>query len=232
MEKIKEGSFVKIDYVAKIAENETIFDTTIKEVAQKAGIFSQKKVYEPMLIVVGREWLPSVVEKALLDKHVGDELEVPVPFKYAFGPHDPSKIKLVPRREFQKLQINPQKGEYIEIGGQEGLILSVTPGRVRIDFNHKLAGKDLHYTVYIRQVINEELEKIQALINRRLPGADISDSIITVADDSLSIMLPHRVRYYEYIQFAKKNIVKDLAEILGKYDQVTFTEIFTADDDS
>ena len=226
MEKIKEGSFVKVDFIAKKSEDGEIFDTTIKEVAEKHGIFTHAKIYEPKLLVIGKEWLPGAVEKALLGKTVGETIEIDVPFAEAFGPHDPSKIKLVPRREFQKLQINPQKGEYVEISGQEGLILSVTPGRVRIDFNHKLAGKDLHYTVTIHSVINEELDKIQALINRRLPGADLSDSIIHINGEKLDVVLPDRVRYYEYIQFAKKNIAKDIGEIIGKYTEVVFHETF------
>ncbi|RMG33660.1 MAG: peptidylprolyl isomerase [Methanobacteriota archaeon] len=226
MEKVTEGSFVKVDYIAKKAEDNTVFDTTIKEIAEKHGIFSPSKFYEPILLVIGREWLPKIVEDSLLGKTVGESVEVDVPFADAFGPHDPSKIKLVPRREFQKLQINPQKGEYVNISGQEGLILSVSPGRVRIDFNHKLAGKDLHYTVTIRKVINDELEKIQALINRRLPGADISDSIIEINGEALDVILPDRVRFYEYIQFAKKNIAKDIGAILGKYTEVHFHETY------
>lgn len=226
MEKVKEGSFVKVDYIARKVEDNVVFDTTMKEIAEKEGIFSPSKIYEPILLVIGREWLPKVVEDALMGKSIGESVEVEVPFAEAFGPHDPSKIKLVPRREFQKLQINPQKGEYVSISGQEGLILSVSPGRVRIDFNHRLAGKDLHYTVTVRQVINDELEKIQALINRRLPGADISDSIITIDGEALDVILPDRVRYYEYVQFAKKNIAKDIGEILGKFKEVRFHETF------
>lgn len=226
MEKVKEGSFVKVDYIAKKAEDNSVFDTTLKAIAEKNGIFSPNKFYEPILLVIGREWLPKVVEESLLGKTIDDTVEVDVPFTEAFGPHDPSKIKLVPRREFQKLQINPQKGEYVSISGQEGLILSVSPGRVRIDFNHRLAGKDLHYTVTIRKVINDELEKIQALINRRLPGADLSDSIIEIDGNALDVILPDRVRYYEYIQFAKKNIAKDIGEILGTYSEVRFHETY------
>ena len=84
----------------------------------------------------------------------------------------------------------------------------------------------MHYTVTIHAVINEELDKIQALINRRLPGADLSDSIIRIDGEKLDVILPDRVRYYEYIQFAKKNIAKDIGDIIGKYTEVVFHETF------
>lgn len=229
---VTKGSFLKIDYNVKITESNRVFDTTDEELAKKEGIFidTGTKVYEPTLLVLGFNWFPVVVEERLIGKKVGNDVQIDVSYKEAYGPRDPAKIRLVARREFQKLQINPQKGERVNLGTQNGLVLSVTPGRVRVDFNHELSGKDLTYNIKILDVLNTEVQKIQSIINRRLPGADILDSKIGIEDSNINIELPKRVLYFEYIQFAKRNIVADIKEIIGTFELVTFVEHFDFDD--
>lgn len=230
MSLVKDGIFVKIDYTALVAEENIAFDTTIKEDAIKNDIFDEAKVYEPMLLVVGFAWLPKKVEEAMIGAKLNEEIEIQVSAEDAFGPRDPSRIKLVARREFQKMQINPQKGDYVKIDKKLGKVLSVSAGRVRVDFNHKLAGRDLLYRITIKQILDKPEEKIQAIIGRRLPGADLSDAIIEVTDDSIFVELPKRVTYFEYIQFAKQAIAIDIRDILKDYKLVRFIENFYLDD--
>ncbi|MCH8905885.1 MAG: FKBP-type peptidyl-prolyl cis-trans isomerase, partial [Candidatus Heimdallarchaeota archaeon] len=148
---IDNGSMITIDYTAKI-DNEiegTVFDTTIEEVAQTEAIFNPEKFYEPMLVVVGQGWIPVGLENAITASSVGEKFIVNVPCAEAYGPKDPSKIKLVARREFQKKNINPSIGDRITIGNQTGTVISVGSGRVRMDYNHVLAGKDSEYNVLV-----------------------------------------------------------------------------------
>jgi FKBP-type peptidyl-prolyl cis-trans isomerase 2 len=223
---VKEGSFIKINYTSITLEDGKAFDTSVADVAKDNQIFTEEKVYEPMLLVLGSNWFPPMVEKSLIGRELGETVDIIVKAEDAFGPRDPSKIKLVARREFQKVQINPQKGDWVNIGNQTGKVLSVTAGRVRMDFNHKLAGYDLKYTIEIKEVINEKEDKIQSIIGRRLPGADLSDSIININGEVVKIELPHRVKYYEYIQFAKKTIAQDIKGIFNEFKTITYLENF------
>lgn len=232
MTTVEEGSFIKVDYTSITVEDGKAFDTSIEDIAKANDIFNEEKVYEPMLLVLGFNWFPPVVEQALVGHKLGETVDIEIGYEDAFGPRDPAKIKLVARREFQKLQINPQKGDWVTLGDNSGQVLSVSAGRVRVDFNHKLAGKDLKYTIEIKEVINDQEPKIQAIIGRRLPGADLSDSIIDVEDDSVEIELPHRVMYYEYIQFAKKSIADDIKNILKSFNEVLFVERFDLSEES
>ena len=50
-------------------------------------------------------------------------------------------MQLVPMSEFKKQGIKPQVGMAITSEGNTGIIRSVSGGRVRLDFNHELAGK-------------------------------------------------------------------------------------------
>ena len=172
---IDKEAMIKIDFTAKLTENvnpedsQKIFDTTIEEIAKSENIYKKHKSYEPMLVVLGKNWIPLGLEEQIAQAKVGDDLTTLIEAKDAYGPKDPSKIKLVARREFQKININPSIGQRVTIGSQTGTVLSVTSSRVRMDYNHVLAGKDIEYTIKIHEEIKGDENKIKELI-KEFPG--------------------------------------------------------------
>ncbi|MCY3411384.1 MAG: FKBP-type peptidyl-prolyl cis-trans isomerase [Candidatus Heimdallarchaeota archaeon] len=220
---------ITIDYTASIIEEgeKRVFDTTIFDVATKETIYKPDKVYEPMLVVIGKEWIPKGLEKVLTNYNIGDELETTIECKDAYGLKDPSKIKLVARREFQKLNINPSIGDRINIGNQLGTVLSVSTTRVRMDYNHILAGKDIHYKIKIHELIEGDKNKIEALIKRRLPGSNIAGININIISDDIEVMMPEQTKFVEYVQFAKAEVAKDIGEIISNYKGIKFIDYFS-----
>jgi len=229
---IEEGSMIKIDYTAKIAETDateeeqTVFDTTLEEIARAESIYKPEKVYQPMLVVLGKNWIPKGLEERIKEANVGDQFETNVPSDEAYGPKDPSKIKLVARREFQKLNINPSIGDRITIGSQTGTVLSVTSGRVRMDYNHVLAGQDIDYDIKIHELIDGDDNKIRELIKRRLPGANLDGMSIELSGKKIVVDVPEQARFFEYVQFAKAEVAKDIGEIVPGYELIEFRESF------
>ena len=51
-EVVKEGDYVLVDYIGKL-KDDTVFDTSIKEVAIEAGIYNPKRDYQPLGFTVG-----------------------------------------------------------------------------------------------------------------------------------------------------------------------------------
>ena len=228
---IEEGSMIKIDYTAKITEIEsgeehTVFDTTLEEVAREESIYKPDKVYQPMLVVIGKNWIPKGLEERIKQASVGETFEANIPSDEAYGPKDPSKIKLVARREFQKLNINPSVGDRITIGSQTGTVLSVTSGRVRMDYNHVLAGQDIDYKITIHEQIKGDDNQIKELIKRRLPGANLDGMNIQIKEKSIIVEVPEQARFFEYVQFAKAEVAKDIGDIIAGYEQIEFRESF------
>lgn len=227
---IESGSMIKIDYTASVAdvdpEESSVFDTTIEDVARKQSIYRPDKVYEPMLVVLGKSWIPKGLESHIVHASVGDQFEAHVPCDEAYGPKDPSKIKLVARREFQKLNINPSIGDRITIGSQTGTVLSVSSGRVRMDYNHILAGKDIKYEITVHELIDGDDNKIRELIKRRLPGANLDGMEIVNDADQIVVNIPEHARFFEYVQFAKAEVAKDIGEIVPGYKSIEFREFF------
>lgn len=225
---IKLGSMITIDYTAKITNENgsTVFDTTDEAIAKKESIYKPEKFYQPMLVVLGNGWVPVGLERALLKAKIGDSFDVNVPCEDAYGPKDPSKIKLVARREFQKININPSIGDRIKLGAQTGTVLSVSSGRVRMDYNHILAGKDIEYHIHIHKQIIGDNNQIVALIKRRLPSANLDGIEITIVDKIIKVRMPETARFFEFVQFAKAEATKDIGEIVLGYKGIEFIEYF------
>jgi FKBP-type peptidyl-prolyl cis-trans isomerase SlyD len=96
---------------------------------------------------------------------IGENLQVTVAAKDAYGEFDPEQVVDVPLDEFPE-EICIEPGVELEMKDQDGdmlfaRILSVGKSRAKLDFNHPLAGKELTFDVTIvglRLPTPEELE--------------------------------------------------------------------------
>ena len=142
---IDNGDFVRVNFTGKIKETDEVFDTTYDEIAQEAGIFDENKTYKPIPIVVGGNHLLPSIEEAIIGLEAGERKTIEVESDDAFGPRDPKAVQLIPMKEFKRQGMTPYPGMRISAEGGEGRILTVNGGRVKVYFNHPLAGKDLVY---------------------------------------------------------------------------------------
>jgi len=92
----KEGDFILIDYVAKVKETGELIDTSKAEVAKEYKKFSEEKIYEPLLVIIGEHRVVEGLEEELKKMNVGEEKTLEIPPEKAYGKRDPSKVKLLP----------------------------------------------------------------------------------------------------------------------------------------
>ena len=223
---LEEGSMLKMNYTGRKKDDQTVFDTTLEEIAKQDGIYDENVIYKPCLVIIGKRWLPEGLEDQLIGLKPGDKKTIEIEAKKGFGLHDRSKIRLIQRREFQRLQIKPKVDMKVELGGQIGRILKVSSSRVKVDFNHDLAGHDLAYEVEIIKKITDIKEQLVALLERRLPGVDFSKTKIEVEGKKLVVTLPEHTKFMEFIQFTKNGVTRDIGEITSKYEEIVFIERF------
>ena len=226
MATLAKGDMVKIDYIGRTKEDNRVFDTTIEEIAKKEGIYDEKVIYRPFTVIIGKHWLPEGLEEQLIGMKEGEQKTIEVEAKKGFGLRDRTKIRLIQRREFQKLQIKPKEEMKVEIGGQVGTILKVSSSRVKVDFNHELAGHDLIYEVKIIKKIDDVKEQLICLLEKRMPGVDFSNTKIELKDKEIIVELPKHTRFLESIQFTKAGVARDIAELTKKYNVMTFIDHF------
>lgn len=152
--KITQDTYVSITYTLK-DQNEELIDQTSPE--------------SPLKFVYGYNAIVPGLEKGLIDKEVGDKLNIVVPCEEAFGTYDEDLIQFMPRENFKKFEKELKHGMQFMSQNSEGPIrLTVTKivkQGIEVDGNHPLAGKDLHFDVEIlevRQASEEELQKVKS----------------------------------------------------------------------
>ena len=221
---VKEGDVIKLNYIGRLKETGKIFDTNIEEVAKSEGVFDENQPYSPLVVVVGKGWIIQGLDESLVGLKENEPATIEVPVEKAYGPWDPTKVKIIPKRELQKRNITPQKGLVIQLDGQHGKIVHVGSGRVRVDFNHPYAGKDLIYEVTVVKKITDDKEKVLALLERRIPRANLENTEIEFEETVIRIKLPKQAFYYEYLQFAKQLAARDIKIVFPNLTKVIYLE--------
>jgi|Deesub1362B_J571_1020462.scaffolds.fasta_scaffold15658_2 FKBP-type peptidyl-prolyl cis-trans isomerase 2 len=222
---LEKGDFVKINYTGRIKDGE-VFDTTIEEVAKEHGIYDPRVRFKAQAIVIGAGHVIPGLDEALVGMEVGEKRVIEVPPEKGFGLRDPSKVKVVPLREFKKQGLKPYPGMRIEAEGKVGRVQSVSGGRVLVDFNSELAGKTLVYEVNVEEKINKLEEKIRLLLERHFPYADPNEHEIRCEDGRAIITLSDAVKLRSDAFIAKHLVAKEIFEYLDGINEVEFQEIF------
>lgn len=159
MTKIKKNDFIEIEFTG--LANGEVFDTTNKKDAEKMGI--EPKNIKPLTISVGNQMILQGLDEDLEGKETGKEYSIHILPEKAFGKRDPSMIKTYGLSHFTKQNINPYPGMALQLDNTIAKVLSVSGGRVTMDFNNPIAGKEVDYKYKINKIITENKEKINAL---------------------------------------------------------------------
>ncbi len=224
---IPKNSFVLVDYVLRIKDTGELVDTTIADIAMKEGKYSEDRVYEPLLVIVGEgRIIPGLEEHIEKFGELGKEFTVEIPPEKAYGPRDPNKVKIVNARDLLRQGIVPEVGKVVEIGNNIGVIKAVSGGRVLIDFNHPLAGKTLVCTYRIVKILEDDKEKIQYLLHRRYRRIPPERFVVIVNENerSVTIEIPQEVFFDKDIQIVKAIVAEEIYRYIGKYDTVSYVE--------
>lgn len=229
---VKKGEFLKLEYTGKVQETGEVFDTTDEKVAEEEGILSENKSYGAIPIIVGAGHVLKGIEEALIGMDEGEEKAVEIPPDEGFGERDPKMIQLIPMAEFRKQGIKPEVGMTITSEGTPGKILSTGGGRVRVDFNHELAGKNLHYDIKVEKIIEDDVEKVRSMIDLHyhMPNIDSSKHQIKIEDGKVTIQMDEMTKFdkkpYMDVTFARFRISRDIWENMQNVDKVEFVDLF------
>lgn len=223
---LKKGDFIRINYTGKIKETGEVFDTTYAEIAKKHGFHDPKMVFKAQPIVIGARHVMPGIDKGLIGAEIGEKTMIEVAPEDGYGVRDPSKVQLLPLKEFKKKGINPVPGMHIEVGDSIGRIQSVGGGRVRVDLNHGLAGKALEYEVNVEERTNKKEEKIRQLLELYMPFADLHSHVITSKDKTVEIVIPDSVKLNPALNNGKFSTVRDVFAFIDDVDKVVFQEVY------
>ncbi len=229
---VAEGDFIYVDILGRI-QGGKIFQVTNEDRAKKEKLWDDKSSYGPELVKVGERGflMEGVTEELKKDRKVGDTFTVDLPPEQAFGKRDAKKLRMMSIREFKKkVGQNPQPGLSFTDPRtrEEGVVTRVSQGRVRLDLNHPLAGKEVSYEVTVLDKLDSEEEIINAFMTRRARGIDPSQFKIDHDKDEkvMTIEVPQAYMFNQQIIYYKFGLAMDLQQHVDSVETVKFVEIF------
>ena len=215
---MEKGDLVLVDYVGKA--NGDIFDLSSKEKAEEEGLDTSQMDFEPIPVLVGEEYVIPGFEDAVKSMEVGDEKEFTVSPEEGYGDRKSENIETYPEKEFNRQDVNVAVGDTLMVGRRQGRVISKGSGRVRIDFNHPLAGKELEYWVEIVEKVEDDEEKARKIFDYRLGHGEIEFD-----GDKVTIIHKHEEdgHQHELPPQLKEAIKEEITEYTG-FEEVEFDE--------
>ena len=192
---------------------EQLFDTTHEDQAKEHLIHEEKRLYAPIPILVGQKRLIQGLDEALVGAKVGEDLEATFPQEQAYGRRDPSQVEVVSLTEVLREGLEPQPGKEIFFRKRKGTVVSITAGRVRLDYNNPLAGKPVKYRYKIVSIPESSEDRIRSILEMDYGPSD--DFQIKLEGETVDVLLPDFCKYDQKWFVAKYAVVGDFRELLG-----------------
>ena len=222
---LEKGSLILIEYTAKIKDNNQIFETTNEEEAKKSDLYDPLRKYEPRLVSIGEGWVLKGLDEALSNSNNGEKLSVEIAPDKGFGERDPSKVRMIPQRKLGERADEVKVGDEIELDDRRGIVRYIGSGRVQIDFNHRFAGRTLTYDINMIKKIENNEDKVIALLKRRLL-LDDEKIHLNFSESMLEIELPEETFLTEGLQISKRAVATDIFKFVNTLQSIKFIEIY------
>ena len=222
----QKGDYVLLEYTVVDKDDNKVVETTIEDKAKEAGIYRPDEVYEPRLIIIGETRLFEPLEQAIMNSNEGQEVTVEVSPDKAFGQRDASKVRVISIREFYRYGKLPRVGDIVEINNQQARVVSITGGRVTLDFNHPLAGKTLIVTAKVVKKLETTEDKIRYLIRQYIPRIEPEKINVELSQDgsAVTIKLPVETLFMENIGTIRARIADDIGNRFTNINKVVFID--------
>lgn len=161
---LEKNDFIEIEFTGRVKDTNEIFDSNIKEQLEEAGL--NKQDAKPFAFALGQGMFLKGVEDFLTGKPSDPaEYKIDLEPESAFGSRKSELVQLMPAKVFATQKINPVPGAVFNFDGKVGKVLSVSGGRVMVDFNNPIAGKQVIYDVKVLRKIDDLNEKIKSFIS-------------------------------------------------------------------
>ena len=146
--KIEKNKWVSIHYVLKDDKGLELYSSYGKE---------------PLGYIYGNGYLIVGLENELEGKEEGEKFSCDIPAKDAYGEYDPALISDVPVENFEistPIEVGMNFQAMTPQGPRIVRVVEVSDKTIKIDGNHELAGKTLHFDIEIVEVRDATEEEL------------------------------------------------------------------------
>ncbi|VVB83365.1 Putative FKBP-type peptidyl-prolyl cis-trans isomerase [uncultured archaeon] len=156
---MQKKDFIEVEFTGKTKDGE-IFDSNIKKNLEKLNPDANPK---PLIFSLGEGMFLKGIDDFLIGKEIS-KYTIELSPEKAFGPRVKEFVQMVPIKLFHSQNLNPVPGAVFNFDGRIAKVLSVSSGRVMIDFNNPLAGKEVTYEINVLRKVDDINEKAKSLI--------------------------------------------------------------------
>lgn len=226
---MNDGDFIKINFEMYVGDDKKLVSTNKEQLAKDNDIYDEKHHYREAVLIVGSEGLFNDINESFKSAEVGKEYEVTISPENAYGLRDPKNIKVHTVREFQRHEIDPVPGQEITLGNRRGRIISVTPGRVLVDYNHQWAGKSVYYKYNVIAKVDSDVEKVRALIDYNY-NQDSEDFKVESKAKAYTVTIPEEAKFDPVWIEAKYRLINDVRKYLPGKD-IKIEEVYKGEEE-
>ena len=226
---MNDGDFIKINFEMYVGDDKKLVSTNKEQLAKDNDIYDEKLHYREAVLIVGSEGLFKEINDSFKNAEVGKEYEVNITPENAYGQRDPKNIKVHTVREFQRHEIDPVPGQEITLGNRRGRVISVTPGRVLVDYNHHWAGKAVQYKYNVIAKVDSDVEKVRALVDYNY-NQDSEKFKVESKAKAYNITVPEEAKFDPVWIEAKYRLVNDIRKYLPGKD-IKIEEVYKGEEE-
>jgi len=206
MVKIKDNEFIKLDF--DLYANDKLVQTTEEKKGKEAGLNIEK--YGPQTIIVGKGFvLKALDEDIVKNTQIGETGILELKPKEAYGMKNKKLIKVLPKSAFDEHKMRPVVGVVYDFNGTYGTVKSIVGGRVMVDFNNPLSGKNIRIEYKVLSKVNDIDKKI----------LNVFESILRIPNDMCNVKVKEKIVIIgvpEQIIMLKDHIIKSLNDFIGE----------------
>lgn len=186
-------------------------------------VFEKTPPNRPTLVVAGEGNLIQGLDKAIIGMFSGEHKHSVFSPVDSFGERNEELVKLVSISQFKKSNVQPQVGMTVELDGHRAKIQSVEGGRVKVDFNHELAGRTLQYDYSIDSIYSTTLAKVEAAAKSIL---NVEKQNVMLNGKIAKITVPNKINKDANYFIAKSKLVSMLLANINDLIKVEIVEEF------
>ena len=149
MTKVENGKVAFVKYTGTFPETGEVFDSNINA--------------EPLPFLVGYKNMIEGFEQELMGTNEGETKSFTLTPDRAYGFRDDSAFQDIPREQFpadMDLDVGMVMAAHSDQGPVQFTIASIDGDTVRVDFNHLMAGKTLHFDVEVTSIRDASPEEL------------------------------------------------------------------------
>lgn len=213
---MNKGDIVRLEFSLWLTDTNTLHNTNSESLAKEQNIYHEEHRYVPLPYIVGNGGFYAPIEESLLGAKVGEEYEVTVTPEKGEGDRKADLVQIFPFRriaslpQYKKEESFPAIGDHVEIEGREGRIVALIAGRVRVDFNHELAGKNLKFKYKVTEVATDLEPRIKAMIDMVYRFSN--DFKVSEKNGIIDLVIPEVCKYDPAWTLGKMKLVALLRE--------------------